>query len=93
MREDEIVEKIIETNGDVKWIRAEIAGIKEDDKELERRVAAIEVLHPPSRTGIISERVGRNSSRCREYCGHDSPSPRRIAPRTPGAYSPLPPST
>lgn len=56
MREDEIVEKIIETNRDVKWIRAEIAGIKEDDKELERRVAAVEALHPPSRTGIVSER-------------------------------------
>ncbi|ADN34816.1 hypothetical protein Mpet_0035 [Methanolacinia petrolearia DSM 11571] len=56
MREDEIVEKIIETNRDVKWIRAEIAGIKENDKELERRVSAIEALHLPARTGIVSER-------------------------------------
>ena len=56
MREDEIVEKIIETNRDVKWIRAEIAGIKEDEKELERRVAAIEAQYSPARTGIVSER-------------------------------------
>ncbi|WP_048149739.1 hypothetical protein [Methanolacinia paynteri] len=56
MREDEIVEKIIETNRDVKWIRAEIAGIKEDDKELERRVSAIEAQYSPARAGIVSER-------------------------------------
>jgi hypothetical protein len=55
MREDEIVEKIIETNRDVKWIRAEIAGIKKNEKELERRVAIIERSGPVAGTGIISE--------------------------------------
>lgn len=56
MHKDEIVEKIIETNRDVKWIRAEIAGIKENEKELERRVAIIEMSDPAAGTGIISER-------------------------------------
>jgi hypothetical protein len=56
MREDEIVEKIIETNRDVKWIRAEIAGIKENGKELERRVSALEVQNPAAGPGIVSER-------------------------------------
>jgi hypothetical protein len=56
MREDEIVEKIIETNRDVKWIRAEIAGLRESEKELERRIAAVERQNPPVRDGILSER-------------------------------------
>ncbi|MBN1431212.1 MAG: hypothetical protein JW931_00390 [Methanomicrobiaceae archaeon] len=56
MRNDEIVEKIIETNRDVKWIRTEIAGIKENEKELERRITAIGMQNPPLRAGGVSER-------------------------------------
>ena len=56
MRNDEIVEKIIETNRDVKWIRAEIAGLKENEKELERRITAIGMQNPAIRAGFVSER-------------------------------------
>lgn len=56
MRQDEIVEKIIETNRDVKWIRAEIEDLKKDEKELERRVAAVERQNLPMREHIVSER-------------------------------------
>lgn len=56
MRGDEIVEKIIETSRDVKCIRAEIADLKKHEKELERRIAAVEMQNPHVRADLASER-------------------------------------
>jgi len=56
MHRDEIFEKIIETNRDVKWIRAEIEGLKSGGKELEKRVAVLERQNPPAVPGALSDR-------------------------------------